>query len=325
MTEKTFAEIIAPQAYGYNVYPDKSVGVELELESKPGVYADDFASNNSNFWEYHHEESLRNGFELVFSKPHIPGTENYKKAMKLLDEFLSNNKKKLIVSYRTSLHIHVNIQHFTFPEIYNIVLNTYLFENLISYRSSANRKGNLFCMRGCDAEAAFYLLGEDIRKGYRQFEMVTMDSYKYGALNLASIRNRGTVEFRFMDATIDSTEIDLWVQGLSTFVQNAAKIDPKSLIEKIHSKTFNMKNEFKKITGPFFDFFASEIDFNHNTAQLMVLDNIFGIIHVLRMLNSQSTKKKFSYVTDDQIIPNPNINDELSVAGYQPLNGSDNF
>lgn len=308
MPEKTFAEIMVQEnPYGYKTYPAKSVGIELELESKGGTQAEKFASENSYSWEFHHEESLRNGFELVLAKPRIPGSKEYNTAIEVLGEFLSANEKKLVISYRTSLHIHINIQHFTFSQIYNIVLNTYLFENLLSYRSSANRKGNLFCMRGCDAEAAFYLLGEDIRKGFRQFEMVTMDSYKYGALNLASIRNRGTVEFRFMDATIDVAEIDLWVQGLSTFIHNAAEIDPRSLIDKIHNKTFNMKDEFKKITGDYFDFFASQINFDHNAAELMVLDNVFGIIHVLRMLRLQPQKKKFMYTTDDQVneIPIP--------------------
>lgn len=286
-----------------NQYEDGAVGIELELESTSTSVIDHAINfgGDSEFWTYHGEDSLRDGFELVLRKPLLPGSFAYIKAMSQLEDFLSDYKEKLLVTYRTSLHVHVNIRNYTWKQIYNVVLNTFLYENILSYNSSSNRKGNLFCVRGCDAEAGLFLLAEYINRGDIAFSNVTPGSFKYGALNMAAIPGRGSVEFRFMDASIDIKYIEKYSTYLSTFVKNAADIDIYENILKIKSDVFDLKSECKKILGNGgFNFFCSEIDFGSFSSSLMIQDNILGIINVLEKFSSNKNKyRKFSYLTDE--------------------------
>lgn len=282
-------------------YPTGFVGIELELEYKSKVPAHEFCKE-SKYWEYHEENSLRDGFELVLSKPLLIFSEDYVKAMDEVDSFLKVHKNKLLVTYRTSLHVHVNIQEYTWRQIYNVVLNTYLFENVLSYKSSANRKGNLFCLRGCDAEAGLFLLANYIKGGDISFSNVGINGFKYGALNMAAITQRGSVEFRFMDASLDVKEISGFASNLCVFVMNAANTDVEKLIDQVRENTIDLKSECKKIMGSEgFHFFCSSINFNSQSAELMVQDNLLGIIHVLGCLKNKKGYRKFTYVDDSGI------------------------
>lgn len=296
---------------GHKVYDKLSVGIELELEVEEMAEVDPYSwtggqNKTGTHWTIHGEDSLRGGYELVLGLPQVPGTEGFDKHMSYLSEHLNEWGKDYIVSPRTSLHIHVNVQHYTYRQIYNIVLHVFLFENLLSWRCSDNRKGNLFCVRGCDAEAGLFLLAEGIKQGYPYFQTVTPENYKYGALNLATIRGLGTVEFRFMDATKSAEEIDMWASGLSLFVDRAANTDIYNTISKIRNDVFDVKSEFKGLTGSYFEFFSQGIPFETSKPLSMINDNILGIINVSTALNRSSNfKRRFSYVDDEGLVVNP--------------------
>lgn len=310
--EKKWSEVSG--SLPHHLYPPNSVGIELELESSSPVDPYSFVNSNEGIaWMHHEEDSLRHGFEMVLRKPLKTGEVAFKNALSGLQDWLDSNKQSLIISPRTSLHVHVNIQNMTFNQIYNVILHSYLYENILSYRCTANRKGNLFCMRGCDAEAGLFVLTDFIKNGSLTFDHIDVNSFKYGAINLSVIRTRGSIEFRFMDATLNTSEIYSWAAGLAEFVKKSADTDIKKTLDLIRSDTFDPKTEFKKLVGPYYNFFAADINFN-NMSELIILDNVLGIINVCAALFQRKRYKKFNFQNDTGEVVGSHI-------GYNPMYG----
>ena len=299
--DKTYAEVAGPY---YKTYEDRTVGIELELECPDQIETGSTLTSHTDLWCVHGEDSLRGGFELVLTRPLTTDSRLYRSAIHHLSKFLETQGPYLVTSPRTSLHVHVNIQHKTLRQIYNIILNTYLFENFLSYNSSANRKGNLFCVRGCDAEAGLYLLGNSVQSGHLHFKKMYNDGFKYGALNMASIAVHGTVEFRFMDAYLDASMIDWYTKCLEEFVERASKINPRAYINALRTDSLDVKKELKKIMGEEgFQFFCSNINFSNTSTNEMVTDNVLGVIHVLDSLSNVGIKsQKFRVIGDDGMV-----------------------
>lgn len=299
--DKTFLKYMSDAGYQQHKQPPKSVGIEVELESSHSHVCDEAMgwACSSVGWAYHGEDSLRHGFEFVFHKPKVVGSPDYNHAISSLNGFLTEHKDYLVISPRTSTHVHVNIQHYTIRQLYNIISNVYLFENVISNRCTANRKGNLFCVRGCDAEAVLFMFTNIIKNSPKPpFVSMGQDQFKYGALNLAAIAGKGTVEFRFMDASTDSAEIDMWARALEHFVSKAANSPIQPKIDKIRNNTFNFKAECKSITGEYFDFFTEGMSFSQSSFKTMVMDNVLGVIELENAIKKKKSLKAFNHTID---------------------------
>lgn len=133
---------------------------------------------------------------------------------KLLENSLIN------MSYRTSVHVHVNIIHMRMSQLRRFVYTSYLLENLLVHFSGEDRIGNRFCLRVADAEGQLQAIGSVI-SAEGQIYRLSNDEFKYAAINLVPIRGQGSVEFRSMQGTTDVGTISTWLGMLDKIVSFA--------------------------------------------------------------------------------------------------------
>ena len=216
------------QTFGHKKYP-RPFGVELEIECSAPISAPQDVLTPTDVdlfqksWSISNDSSLRGfGYEFVSRSTSIQGD-----MFESLGILLEKNSRKINLSIRCGLHVHVNIQSFTLDELINFLVVYYLMENVITTRINNTRKGNLFCQRGRDMyNPLFQLLECGINKrGTLRQTWPSENSNKYSALNIVPVRNLGSVEFRFMEATTDTRLIALWAENLSEFVHRAKSIN----------------------------------------------------------------------------------------------------
>lgn len=196
------------------------VGIELEAEGTLGNMP------TNPWWKVEPDGSLRNGgMEYILKKP-IP-IQDVKTAMEFFEEF--SKEFKFAESPRTSCHVHVNVQPFTFKEVYTVIGAYWLFEDILVEYCGASRVSNLFCLRATDSSEIVHNVVKSIKQtlkysGHMFVMDFTNDFHKYAALNLASLQRFGSIEFRSMRGIYTKKEVNQWTRMLHTFVQNARKI-----------------------------------------------------------------------------------------------------
>lgn len=192
------------------------IGIELEAEGNLGII-------NSTYWKSEADGSLRNGgMEYVLKKPVA-----FESLPNALDEFVAASSAfKFNKSLRTSCHVHVNVQPFTFREVYAVIGAYWLFEDILVEHCGPDRVSNLFCLRASDAQAqvssVIRTMSDTLRNWESQFLLdFTVDNAKYSALNLACLRTFGSIEFRSMRGIYTKNEIQLWTSILWKLVSVA--------------------------------------------------------------------------------------------------------
>ena len=197
------------------------VGIELEIEGhiKP--------IDTTTYWTFHDEGSLRGGVEFVLKKPvdlkNLPG------ALGVLKECL--DKSKPVNSLRCSTHIHVNVSEKSARQIYQFLIVYYLLEPLLIRSQPKKRWANLFCLDMEHAQEVFHELKRDITGSKSPFKIFNRDHHRYAACNLVSIQKFGSIEFRFLDAFTDVTQIFKWSQTLHRLVDVASSMSPLQVLK----------------------------------------------------------------------------------------------
>lgn len=187
-------------------------GIEVELEGTVMPIPD------TVYWCSKPDTSLRQGWEYVLLRP-VPET-SLKNALLDLSSILSVMKPK--TSIRTSTHIHINVLRLTIREIFNVIFLYYLLEELLIRTQPDSRIGNLFCLRMKDSKSIYHFLKDEILH-QRYFGGLSEEGCKYGAMNLATIRKYGSLEFRFLQAMTDPFEIEKWCRVFFRIVHEGKK------------------------------------------------------------------------------------------------------
>jgi|694.fasta_scaffold01034_30 hypothetical protein len=195
-------------------------GIEIETEGTNLLKA------ISGKWTDKADGSLRGeSREYILRKP--LALEDAKKALVDLNTALSANKAVLDFSFRTSVHVHVNVLEFTKHQIHTFLYLSYLLENALTRFGGDSRSGNRFCLRCCDAEYQLEAAYDFLLK--RGFNGIREDSYKYCAINLCPMMTQGSIEFRAMRGTLDIAVLFPWLDVL----QNIRNISQKYSIHVI--------------------------------------------------------------------------------------------
>ena len=105
------------------------VGVEIEVEGA-GIQ-----THVSEVWRYEDDGSLRGAFpggrcEFIFQKPILVG--EVQAAIEELAAVQKKGKAKLNFSFRTSVHVHVNVQELTYNQVCNMIYIYLLAERMLS-------------------------------------------------------------------------------------------------------------------------------------------------------------------------------------------------
>jgi hypothetical protein len=223
--------------------PKGLVGVEVEVENVLRV--------NPNvdllLWQRKEDGSLRNrGLEFV--TPPLQAPYVYP-ALELL---LAGLNSTVQFSKRTSIHVHVNVRNLTIPQIQNMLLTYHLVEPLLFKFVGGNRYNNIFCVPWTTQDG--FRLAFSQASAEAGLSTLASNGEKYSALNLNTMRNFGTLEFRHMPGTIDFKKIYQWVNLLLCLKVYGLRRSLPDLVGEITSLNTNshyhefLKNVFGEFT-----------------------------------------------------------------------------
>ena len=122
---------------------DGDFGIEIEVEGE------NLPTIRSNNWHTEKDGSLRGeSNEYIITKP--IKIDEVREAIEYLNKRL--DKSVLNFSFRTSVHIHMNMLECTHEEILNTVYTYLLIEEPLIKFCGKERKANRFCLRLQDAD-----------------------------------------------------------------------------------------------------------------------------------------------------------------------------
>jgi len=201
-------------------------GIEVEVENVTHLMKD---VASLNYWKFTTDNSLRdNGCEFCSLPIRANQVEG---AIQELEEFLPKEKQ---FSNRTSCHVHMNVRDLTISEIYNLIIIYYALEKILFRWVGHNRQDNVFCVPLTDGR--FY---RNLTSFQVNIHQCLQHWNKYTALNLIPIQNYGTVEFRHMYGTLDTTVLLTWINLLCCLKDTAKRYETQELEQIISNLNTN--------------------------------------------------------------------------------------
>ena len=182
------------------------VGIEVEMELRRPLNGLEMFDGA---WRIEHDGSLKvNGNEFVLKKPII--FSSVTETLDTLKSCLAHNKVSILPSIRAGVHVHLNMQQSTLKQVFNFLACYYPMETALTRFCGNGREGNLFCLRARDANGVIQTLEQVMKTG--DIAYLDTDDLRYSALNLRSLFNYGTLEFRALATTPDLGLIPIWCQ-----------------------------------------------------------------------------------------------------------------
>lgn len=222
----------------YNRYlrPDQSFYTLLTgRKPKKGGYGIEIEVEGNNLphevpgWAEHQDGSLRGeSTEYVFAAP-LDYDASVKKLTELEKAF-KDNKSKLDFSYRTSIHVHVNVSELNLVHIANFITMYFILEDVLFDFAGRDRAGNLFCLRGCDAQGLIQNLISSVKYG-QPLDYLNTDQIRYSALNPKALVQHGSLEVRSFRGTEDFDAVRQWLTILHQIRHSVDKFeDPQKIV-----------------------------------------------------------------------------------------------
>lgn len=198
-------------------------GVEVEMEGRN-------IPDRVHGWTHTNDGSLRGeSAEFIFAEPAL-NTPDAKDLIDALHNALGRNDTVIRDSIRAGVHIHYNVSHLTWRELFVIATAYYCLEECLVDACGPDRQGNPFCLRVRDAEAVLETLEQCIMTG--ETSILNLDTIKYAALNFNSIHRHGSLEFRALRTPTDVREIKKWIDILDNLYSNALRYEtPIAVVE----------------------------------------------------------------------------------------------
>ena len=261
-------------ALGHLAGMSDSIGVEVELEAPLGS---GFMFPDIVKWIAIKDGSLRDtSIEYIFAKPYY-GAQIIG-ALKDLETCLIG--APLSLSYRTSTHVHINILDLTTEQLVSMILLYALAEPAIYAMAGAGRVNNNYCVpffydnHGVREVLATLLESKSTGDVARITGVIKDLRPRYSGLNLHSIIDHGSLEFRHFRASVKFKELITFI-NIPIRLKNAAKSfnDPELLAYTV--KNFRKKEEIARflaeyriinanediptsVVGTFFDIFPNK-------------------------------------------------------------------
>lgn len=212
---------------------DGHIGLELEVEGKhrapPNI--------NNDWWQTVDEPSLRHGREYITKGP-LPFNNTFFNKLSTITSAIDQPVHEIDKgSHRTSVHVHANVTKLTPVETWTAIASYWIIENLLYKFFNKERESNLFCQRLRDAEGILDLVENDLEDNV-PFRNFNLDIAKYGGINIASVYQKGSLEFRGMHGSLDAEEIYGWCDTLNSLVNKITKFygSPKELLDDVYFK-----------------------------------------------------------------------------------------
>jgi hypothetical protein len=223
-------------------------GIEIEVEG------DKLPGNCPPQWNIVDDGSLRGRFpdqrsEFVLRKP--LGKDEAIQSVNDLKNHLDKHNAVLEFSFRTSVHVHVNVQDMNINQYLNMLYTYLLLENALVRYCGDERIANRFCLRLQDAEGFTQYLTELFRNGVSTLARANVDALKYASVNIAATPKYGSLEFRAMQGNLSPKYIETWILALNNIREYALKMknpqavhddfvrmSPSKFMEKVLGDTY---------------------------------------------------------------------------------------
>jgi hypothetical protein len=205
--------------------PDPSLlyGVELEIENTerdewvvPGITGKEDNSLRNNGWEYVTQpmtfSNLAHCLGLFFAKSQV-NANNY--------------------SERCSIHVHTNCRDLTWEQISTVCMLYQMLEPLFFTFVGEDRSRNIFCVPWSETQLTYNVVNR-LAKSPNSLK----DWQKYTALNLKTLWNYGTIEWRHMAGTHDLEKILNWcrlIACLFAYARKSSLEDTKKFVINLNS------------------------------------------------------------------------------------------
>lgn len=251
------------------------IGLELEVEAANALPRDGqidgvVAKTTGAMWNAKADGSLRgNALEYVVSTP-INADEVPFMVNGLFDAF-TKNRTKLANTNRCSTHVHINIGGLTVDQITAILALWTTFEEPLIQWCGEARVNNHYSLSSNNSKTMLEAWELYLRTGTTRWN----EGVKYSALNILTINNFGSLEFRCGPAA-DKPEVPikwaLFLYALCSYAKNKyrdlhniprdlSELGGAQLLEQI-CKESGLEDFYKEVLAPF-----SEREFNDMALQ----------------------------------------------------------
>lgn len=201
------------------------IGVEIELENLR-YFTEKYCNQvkASGLWNIVKDGSLRDsGLEFIMSTANnqpLKGAD----ILRALLAFKRGIKEYIIDGYpppectkRTSVHVHMDVRDISYEQLQKLILLYTVFEDTFFKWADPERKFSNYC-RSIEysddiIDRMGVLVGSADASGGAIKHLLETGN-KYDACNYLSIRQRGSLEFRLMRGTYDTTLILRWINIL---------------------------------------------------------------------------------------------------------------
>lgn len=265
------------------MYDRTAMGIEVELENAP---SDDLGPDRRKRFllpsgsvlelqhgiDAHRDGSLRNnGIELV--TPPLRG-ENVSTAIRYMCTLADEQGWQ--ASNRAGIHVHIDVQTLTIPELLNVLATYTLVEPALFRWIGEGRHDSLFCKAWTDDSVT-----EELEQYIQHLNMIERDGggalwrmhTRYTALNLESIRKYGTIEFRQMRSTLDPDRMIKWCNIIQV-MRSWAVANP---LTRERVSEFNSATILREVFGPTLgnELHYSEFDSYYNLRAVPMCNQLF--------------------------------------------------
>lgn len=243
------------QSSKFIVDNDTAIGIELEIEGLGAIAYPDINTINygMKYWSVTNDGSLRdNGKEFVsgmsmgnFILP-IKGADIVN-ALDEINRILNKTKEggyEAAYSRRTSTHVHIDCMDMTNEELYRMALLYAVFEKPLFRFCGEGRYDNNYCYpisRDLNLQNRIKsIYSNNFQRGLKH---IIDNRYvdKYDSMNLLSLSQKGSVEFRGMEGTDDFNKILDWINvllSLKKAAKNLTEITIDNLFPTISAEGF---------------------------------------------------------------------------------------
>lgn len=231
------------------------LGVEIECEGQ-GIRAVD-----TDTWKSERDGSLRGAYpngscEFVMQTPVL--AKNLEKAF---NELIKLQEKAVFkFSFRTSVHVHVNVTDLTEDEMLAFLYACLLLEEPLMNFCGETRKGNRFCLRMKDAEGSDKTLKQLFAEGVDVARQFNGDNIRYSAINVHALRKYGSIEFRGMRGNMDKAVLIPWCETLLHIREKAKELGTPIAVYNKFIAQRNKEFAEEMIGGWFGNFDYPELD-----------------------------------------------------------------
>lgn len=197
-------------------------GLEVECEGNNLPYLE----AGLGPWVSVDDGSLRGVFPKTRCEYILNNPLNYDKAIEsieVLGETFKNNNSILNYSFRTSVHVHVNVQDLDEVQVLNFIYLYLLYEESLVDFCGEGRKANRFCLRLQDADGLSEVLHHIFTRGLFGIKEFREDNIRYSSINLWPLVKYGSLEFRAMKGTHDPELLIPWLTALKELREKATK------------------------------------------------------------------------------------------------------